>query len=302
LAATRDNAALILTRGLKEVFSTSYDEPTLLYPQLFHVVESDKDYEEFLSFAGFGYFPTEGEMELVQLQEALLGFKTKITPVRFGLGFEVSNELVDDEKYGWIGSLSGELGQALRSTKEKHAFDLLNNGFSASFPLADGKALFATDHPLKRGGTGSNRLATDSDLTYASLQSMVLLLRKTTNDAGIPRPITGTLTLWVPPETEMIAAELLKSVGRPDTANRADNVLTKQRRWDLQVGDYLTDTDAFFVAAEKRLHKLVFIDRMKMRQWVKVDEETYSTKHIVRSRFKVGAADWRGIAGTPGAP
>lgn len=301
MAATKGNTADILVRGLKEVFSTSFDEPSTEYAGLYHVIESTLDFEEFLSFAGFGYFPTEGEVELVQLQEALLGFKTKITPQRFGLGFEVSQELADDQKYGWIASLSKELSQALRSTREKNAADLINNGFLAGAnALADGKALFATDHPLKRGGTNSNRLATDSDLTYTSLQSMATLIRKITNDANIPIGIKGAMTLLVHPDNEFAAAELLRSVGRPDTANRADNVLTKMRSWNLVVWDFLSDVDQFTVLAEKRLHRLMFIDRMGPKQFVKVDDETFSVKHIVRSRFKVGAADYRGVASTPG--
>lgn len=302
MAATKGNQANILVRGLQEVFSTSYDEPTTQFRQILRVLASQRDYEEFLQSVGFGYFPTEGEMELVQLQEALLGFKTRITPIRYGLGYEVSNELVDDEKYGWLATLSAELGRALRATKEKAGADLFNNGFTAgAFALADGKALFANDHPLKRGGTSSNRLATDSDLSYSSLQSMVTLLRKINNDANTPIGYDGELNLLVGPDNEFTAAEILRSVSRPDTANRADNVLTKQRTWRQITWDFITDVDAFFIVAEKRNHRLIMVDRMGAKQFTKVDDETYSTKHIVRSRFKVGAADFRGAAATPGA-
>lgn len=303
MAGTKANSPDIFVRGLYEVFSTSYDEVPSKFTQLYHVIASQQDYEEFLQTAGFGYAVQEGELEIVSLQDPKLGYRTKITPVRFGLGFEVSRDLVEDEKYGWIASLTAELARSLRATREKHAADLINNGFTAgAYALADGKALFATDHPLVRGGTGSNRLAADSDLTYSSLQSMVALLSKVTNDASIPIPVEGTMTLLIPRDYEFTAAELLKSVGRPDTANRADNVLTKQRSWQTVIWDFITDTDMFAVLGPKNRHKLIFVDRMKVRQWVKDDEEAWAVKHIARTRIKVGAADWRGVAATPGAP
>lgn len=300
MPATKANQADILTRGMREVFSTSYQSADTHRAQLFHVLSSQKDYEEFLQRIGFGYFPSEGEMEVVQLQEALLGFKTRITPVRFGLGYQVSKELADDEKYGWIGSLSGELGQALAATKEKHAIDIFNNGFATVW--ADGKVLFAADHPNKRGGTQRNLLATPVDISYTALQSASLLLAQATTDSGLPMGMDGELIVLTSRTDEFPAAEALKSAGRPDTANRADNVLTKQRRWTHVISDYLSDPDAFFVGvADKRKQRLIFINRMDSTQFTKVDEETYSVKHISRSRFKAGAADWRGWVGTPGA-
>lgn len=302
MAGTKANSPDIFVRGLSEVFSTSYDEAPSKYAQLYHVIASSQDFEEFLQTVGFGYPVQEGEMEIVTLQDPKLGFRTKITPVRWGLGFEVSRDLVEDEKYGWIASLSSELARSLRAGREKVAADLLNNGFAAgAFALADGKALFATDHPLSRGGTGSNRLATDSDLNYSALQSLVLLLSKITNDASMPIPIEGTINLVIPRDYEFTAAEILKSVGRPDTMNRADNVLTKQRSWNTVIWDYITDLDSFTAIADKSRHKLMYVDRMKVRQWVKDDEETWSVKHIARTRVKAGAADWRGAAATPGA-
>lgn len=304
MAATKGNSPDILVRGMREVFSTSLDEAPSKFAQLYHVIASTQDYEEFLSYAGFGYAVQEGELEIVTLQDPMLGFRTKITPVRFGLGYELSRDLKEDEKYGWIAALSAELARSLRATREKTAADLVNNGFTAgAFALADGKALFATDHPLKRGGTGSNRLAVDSDLNYAALQSGALLLGKTTNDASVPIPIDGGMLLVTGRDYIFTGAEILKSVGRPDTANRADNVLTKVHTWDHVVWDFITDADMFAVfTANKRLHRLMFVDRMQVRQFTKDDEETWSVKHIARTRIKVGAADWRGVVGTPGAP
>ncbi|MDR7534550.1 MAG: Mu-like prophage major head subunit gpT family protein [Armatimonadota bacterium] len=301
MAMTRGQFATYFTRGLKEVFWTHYREAESVYERIYNVARSEKNYEEVLGLVGFGYLPKEGELETVTLQDALEGFKTRFTHVKYGLGYQISQELIDDDMYGQIREFPAALARSARATMEKISADVFNNGFSTSFTGADGKPLFATDHPLKRGGTGSNRAATAADLSFSALRQGAIDLRKITDDAGIPIGGSTEITLLVPPDVEFDAAEIIKSVERPDTANRAVNALRQQRRWDLIVWDYLTDTDAWFLLYPKNLHKLICFIRKDIDQEADRDIKTDAFWHVVRFRKSVGWADWRGTYGNPGA-
>ena len=300
MAMTRAAFANYFIRGLKEVFNTSYKELPSVYDRVFNVLRSDKNYEEMLGMVGFGYLAQTGELETTTLQDALEGFKTRFTHLKYALGYQLSQELIDDDMYGMVREFPSGLARSARATMEKISADVFNLGFSGGAPLADGQQLFSTAHPLKRGGTGSNKAATSADLGISSLRQGVIDLRKVTDDSAIPIAGSQEINLLVSPEGEFDAAEIIKSVERPDTANRAINALAQLRRWNLIVWDYLTDADAFFLGYPKGQHKLVCFIRKDIAQEADQDVINDSWKHVVRYRKSLGAADWRGWWGNPG--
>lgn len=301
MAMTRAAFANYFIRGLKEVFWTASKELESVYDKLFNVMQSDKNYEEVLGMVGFGYLAAEGELETIALQDAMEGFKTRFTHVKYGLGYQISQELVDDDMYGQIKQFPQALARSARATMEKVSADIFNLGFAGGAALADGEQLFSTAHPLRRGGTASNKAATASDLNFSALRQGAVDLRKIHDDSDMPVSGSESLTLIVHPDFEFDAAEIIKSVERPDTANRATNALIKQRRWDLVVWDYLTDSDAFFLQYPKDMHKLICFVRKQIAQDAEQDIIIDAWKHVVRYRKSVGAADFRGVWGNPGA-
>lgn len=288
-------------RGLKELFSTNYKELPSVGEQIFNVMSSEKNFEEMLSMVGFGKLPEESELETVTLQDPMEGFKSRFTHVKFGLGYQISQELVDDDMYGQISQFPAALARSARATMESKYADVFNLGFSGGVALPDGDQLFSADHDMKRGGTLKNRPTTDADLAFTSLRTAAIDLRKIHDDSDLPYLGSEEITLLVAPDEEFNAAEIVKSVERPDTANRAANALAKQRRWNLIVWDYLTDVDAWFLVYPKAMHKLVSFDRSGIKQEADRDVKTDAWYHIARYRKSVGVADWRGAVGNPGA-
>lgn len=301
MAAVRGAFPNYFIRGLKELFWTSYKELQPVYERIFNVMQSDKNFEEMLAMVGFGKLATEAELETVTLQDPMEGFKSKFTHVKYGLGYQISQELLDDDMYGQIKQFPAALARSARATMEAVSADVFNLGFSGGVALPDGDQLFSADHDLKRGGTQRNRPATDADLSFTALRQAAIDLRKIHDDADLPYMGSEEITLMVAPDEEFNAAEIIKSVERPDTANRAANALAKQRRWDLIVWDYLTDADAWFLLYPKSMHKLVCFMRKDVDQEADRDVKTDSWYHIARYRKSVGAADWRGLVGNPGA-
>jgi len=298
---TRAAFANYFIRGLKEVFNTSYKELPSVYDSIFNVLTSDKNYEEMLGMVGFGYLAQTGELETTTLQDAIEGFKSRFTHLKYALGYQLSQELIDDDMYGMVREFPSALARSARATMEKISSDIFNLGFSGGAALPDGKQLFATDHVVKRGGTFSNKAATSVDIGVSSLRQGVIDLRKVVDDSGLPIAGSQEIILLVAPEMEFDAAEIIKSVERPDTANRAINALAQQRRWTLKVWDYLTDPDAFFLGYPKAQHKLICFIRKQISQEADQDVINDSWKHVVRYRKSLGAADARGWWGNPGA-
>lgn len=301
MAAVRGAFPNYFVRGLKEIYWTYYKELPSIAGEIFNEYRSDKNYEELLSMVGFGKSPVEGELETVTLQDPMEGYKARFTHLKYGLGYQISQELVDDDMYNQIKEFPSALARSSRATMEAVAADVFNLGFSGGVALPDGQQLFSASHVIKRGGTFRNRPATDADLSFTSLRQGLIDLRKIHDDADLPYMGSEEITLLVPPEDEFNAAEIIKSVDRPDTANRAVSALQKQRRWNLKVWDYLSvGAGVWFILYPKDLHKLVCFVRKEVEQEADYDIKMNAWYHIARFRRVYGAADARGVLGNPG--
>lgn len=90
-------------------------------------------------------------------------------------------------------------------------------------------------------------------------------------------------------------------INKSDVANNEVNALQKK---DLQyfVGHHLTDTDAFFLLAEKSLHMLKFFWRVKLGPLRRgTDFDSTNLKHLSRMRFSVDYSHHMGTYGSQGA-
>lgn len=244
-----------------------------------------------------------GEAETIPLQRIYQGYDKTYTATKYGIMMANSQELIDDLEFDVMSSNPRKLTRAFMSTVEITAADVLNNAFSTTGP--DGKVLCATDHPLLVPGAaaGSNKLAADADLSMTSLKAMITLLRQTTDSAG-NKVMINPKNLIVAPDNEFLAVELLKSVMLPDSSNayvNSINSVGSQYKIDPIVWDYLTDSDAFFLTADKMDHMLCFYWRKRPELGTDYDFKTEVALTKLVGRFAVGYSDWRGIVGTPGA-
>ena len=64
---------------------------------------------------------------------------------------------------------------------------------------------------------------------------------------------------------------------------------------------YLTDSDSWFLFADKDEHDFNFITRTDVRFQNGDDFDTGDAKYKAFQRFSVGAGDWRGSFGSQGA-
>jgi phage major head subunit gpT-like protein len=165
--------AELLAPGLNMRTFDSYREYPEFYRQINNVKNSRRAYEDDYRLAGLGPLARKGELETTILDEPIKIGGTRYIHKTFALGIAVSKEMRDDNQYDAALQLAAMLGQSSRYTIELYGHDVINNGFTtAKYTGRDGKALFATDHPIQgTGATASNTPGVNLSLSEAGIEA-----------------------------------------------------------------------------------------------------------------------------------
>lgn len=280
-------------------------ELSTIWTEYYERKSSDKKFERFLTVVPFGDVPEKPEGTIYAFDLIRPGYQKDMTPVEFGLGFEVTETALEDDQEDVLRKQAEWLAFSARYVQEKYAARPLNNGFT-TFLTPDGVSLFNVAHVLKgtAAGTARNRLAVDADLSFNSLaQAMADVQTETKLESGqIVAPIFDW-TLLVPPSQEMIADRILNSTGLPGTADNDRNSIKARRNIKLVINPHLSDSDAWFLlASNKSLHGLMNIDRLGITMAPPMsDAKTGNRVYKVRFRQAWDAYMWQNTFGVPGA-
>jgi hypothetical protein len=296
---TTGNHPKLLWPGLAALFGTTYDDLPGVADKVFDVRMSDQAYEEIQELYGFGLGSVKTEGSGIVYTSTNQGPTARFTNVTYGLGFQETEESVDDNKYkGRATDRTVALARSLRHTRETVIANVLNRADSSSYTGADGKKLLATDH-VTPNGSQSNTLTTAADLSEASLEDLVINIMNATDAQGL-RISLMPKKLVVSPSEKFNAERILKSAGQNDTANNAINALKSSGTIDeVVVWPFLTDADMWFVTTDVPNGLIVF-DRKKAALAKDSDFDSGNYKHKAVMRLVAGWADWRGIYGSAG--
>lgn len=298
---TTGNHPKALWPGIKAFWGRQYNEFQTEYDQIFDTDTSDKAYEEDVEVTGFGLAPVKDQGASLSYDSESQGTVTRYTHVAYALGYMVTREELDDNKYEIVSKRRVKaLAFSMRQTKEIVAANILNRAFNSSYTFGDGKELLATDHPTL-DGTQSNELAVAADLSEASLEDLIIQIHGAKNSRGLRIQLMPQ-KLIVPRQLWFEANRILKSVNQSGTANNDVNVLraTNALPGGVVLNHYLTDADAWFV-------KTNCPEGMKHYQRVAVefdqdnDFDTKNAKAAAYERYSFGVTDFRSIFGSPGA-
>jgi len=259
----------------------------------------NKPFVKTTTVASFGQVPIKGEGAAVTYEDLAGGFDTSYIADTYELAFRASKEALDDEQEEVVSDAARALGSSLNYTYDVDHANLFNNGFNSSFVGPDGVTLFNTAHPLVGGGSNGNRPTTDGDLSVAQLRTALNDIANTKDDAG-------KIVHWRPKvllvsyNQKWLGMELIGSELRADTADNALNAF-KDDGLVVVATPYLTDTNAFFLLSEPSKHNVRTYWRERPNVLHDWDFETSSMKVKIRSRWKKGWSDWRGVYGTSGS-
>jgi len=195
------------------------------------------------------------------------GNKITRTYRKFGLGAQVTEEMIQDELHGKWKQIPGSLADSMIERTEFLAASVLDGGFS-TVTGEDGLALFANNHATLKGGATINNLFT-GDLSTTTIQAAFSYGDTLVGENGFIRPVRP-VGIVCHPSNRWVINEILKAENRvfmytdadkgyvaagvPASGVNAMNPLNPKNGlvndWKVYLNPYLTDQDAWYVLFE----------------------------------------------------
>lgn len=293
--------AKALWPGVNAWYGKAYDEFPVEYTSLFEKYTSNKAWEEDVGISSFGLAVQKGEGAPISYDSERQAFVTRYQHVVYALGFVITREMMEDDQYDVVGQRKAQgLAFSMRQTKEVIAANVYNRAFSGSYTGGDGVAMIATNHPNIAGGTWSNRIATNADLSEASLEQACIDIAGFTNDRGLLIAVRPD-SLIIPRQLMFEAKRILASDGRVGTdLNDLNALKTMGIIPKVVTNHYLTDPDAWFIRTNVK-HGLKYFERRADSFDMDNDFDTENAKFKATARYSFGWTDPRGIYGSEGA-
>lgn len=298
---TSNQFAKALWPGVRSWYGKEYNSYDTEWTHLVDTNTSRRKYEEDVGYSGMGLAAIKTEGNSFHYDSAKQGFTTRYVHTVYGLGFQITREMVDDDLYDTVAPRrSGELAFSMHQTKEIVVANVYNRATNASYTGGDGVSLLSTAHPNIVGGTWSNKPSIDVDISEAALEQACIDISKFTNDRGLKIKVLPS-KLVVPYDLSFEVNRILKSQFRVGTANNDINVLYMMQKFPQGVYDshYLTDLDAWFIRTNAR-NGLNLFQRDPMEFGMDNDHDTENAKFKARERYSVGWTDPRCIYGSVG--
>lgn len=296
---------------LEEIFRSNLLQHPSRRDLLFKIVSTDRDIWQSSELHDMPLFKQMSEGQDYSFEAPPQGANKTMSPVKYGLGFSISEEAVDDGKFAFIADAVAKLAKSAKESQEIQAMSIFNNGFSSE-TTADGVALFASNHSLPSGTTIRNQLSSPSDLSDTSLRQMLVDFEtQFVGDSGIIYKIAPKY-LVVHPDNKRLAKELIGSELSTATVTNSTTGITNVNNMNALREDglivvsspHLTDSDAWFLTAAPEETGLRIISRKPIETKAAGADVGFVSDSILykcRYREKIGAIHPYGVFGTAGA-
>jgi hypothetical protein len=302
MAISRAQLLKELLPGLNALFGLEYARYGEEHKEIYETETSERSFEEETKLSGFSAAPVKNEGAPIAYDNGQEAWTARYTHVTIAQGFSLTEEAIEDNLYDSLSArYTKALARSMSYTKQVRAAAVLNNGFDAGYPGGDGKALFATDHPLVSGGVNSNEPATPADLNETSLEAAVIQISLWTDERGLliaakPRK------LIVPPALQFVATRLLETELRVGTNDNDINALKSNGSVPegYTINHFLTDTNAWFLTTDVPNGMKHFV-RVPLATGMDGDFDTGNVRYKARERYSFGFSDPLGMFGSPGA-
>ena len=301
MAISRSQLVKELEPGLNALFGLEYKRYEMEHEEIFDKETSERAFEEEVMLSGFGNAAIKAEGSGVSYDQAQETFTARYTHNTIALAFAITEEAIEDNLYDRLASrYTKALARSMANTKQITAANVLNNGFSTSYPGGDGSPLFSTTHATL-AGTFQNTLTTQADLNETSLEQSLIDIANFTDERGLKIAGQG-MKLIVPVQGQFTAERLMKSQGRVGTTDNDINAIRNMGMLPqgYVVNHFLTDSDAFFIKTDVP-NGMKYFERSPIRTSMEGDFDTGNVRYKARERYSFGWSDPRGMYGSPGA-
>ena len=302
---TRGSAPRLLQDGLRDIFNNQLGMHESKYDKIFKVSDSRKAFEIDLQMTGFGRASTKDEGDDITFDTMQQGISPKYLHVTVAKGYIITEEAQEDDLYDQYSDGARALADSLAITRELDAHSVLNNGFDTGYTMTngDGLPLFSTAHLNggPDGGTYSNRLTIDADLSEASLEDLLIQIMNFTDERGLQRPLMAE-RLIAAPANAFNAHRIMKSSLQSGTANNDTNAVKDMGmvKNGVLISPYLTDSDAWFLTTNHP-KGLKFYQRVAPQFGQDNAFTSGNARYKARQRYSYGWSAAAGIYGSQGA-
>lgn len=305
--ALRSNYPALFGAGalpvLEELFMNDYESVPPIRDQLFAVRSTDRDIwqaSELNDLPAFDLIPEGSEYTY---RKPAPGYNVTLSVQKYGGGFAISRELMEDARWDLISQMTRKLGRSGRETQEITAMNVFNNAFSTSLS-EDGVSLVNGAHTIN-GLSYSNVITGNPDLSESSLQAALAQFDGAfINGTGFINRIRPAI-LVVSKENRRYAHELVDSDLKADTANNNINsIRTVDGGIRVVSSPYLTDPDAWFLMGEPEDTGLRIIERQALRTEASGRDVGFHTDSMffkASYREVIGVTRAQGILGSQGS-
>jgi hypothetical protein len=288
-----------LRPGIRMWFGSAYKIYNTIYDQILDVkIPDDRAYEEDVMMGTLGLAQVKTQGAPVTYDDSNQLFSTRYTHIQYGLGFVITQEMLDDGIALKMGKVFSEaMKLSMLRTREIIASNVLVNGFSSSALMdgGDGVALFSSAHPTP-GGNFSNVPTSPAVLSEASLEQMVIDVMNYKDNRGQLIMVKPD-KLIVPIALQFTATRILKSILKNDSGDNAINALRDMGMipGGIVVDPYLTSTTNWFVKTDQP--GLNFFNRKDITMSDDNEFDTENGKFKALMRLSVGWSDPRAAYG-----
>lgn len=246
----------LLQLGVSKIFGDTMGEWDAKYSKIYPtIMGSKKAYELDVQLEGFGLANEKDQGDDITFDSRMQGFSPKYVHTTWAKGYIVTEEALEDELYGQLDKGARALARAMNITREVEAHSVFNDGWDTGVTMidGDGKPLFSTTHANgPAGGTYSNRLTVEADLSEASLEDLLALIGRAEDARGLPAMLRSLKLVVATGTNEFNTQRIMGSVLQNDTGNNATNAV---RDMNLISGGwmstpYLTEQGAWFITTD----------------------------------------------------
>jgi len=277
--------------------------------------------------AGFGMPAEISEGGVAPIDVPEEGFEKSYFFHEYGMGFVVSEWMLEDEQFGRIKQMPKAMAKSIMVFKNFDCMDMLNNGelSTEKYLAKDSLPLFGTHNLMDvRFGdvtTLTNETGVDTPLSETSMEAGFQYFDDMVDENGYPYEMnlsklivaSGNRRVAHVLKTQQYGGSVAQVNGSgalgywgstdPTTGSTPGvnlNIVNPSNGgvngYDIMVSRYLDEGRWFMQAPEHEL-QLMWKRAPKQESWF--DKKTHNTIYQTRMRYSVFAEDYRGIFGNP---
>ncbi len=291
--------------GLNALVSANLEYYPNEWKEIFGAGEkSEKAWEEAVNIAMFQVAtgPKGEGMNVTFNDEAGETWSQKVVNQTYTFSFAITEEAMEDNLYETVSKrYVNAATRSMATLKELNAVFMIDQGYNSAVVYGDTKELFNTAHPLKYGGTNSNRSAVNADFNEGPLETALIQIAGWRDDGGLPIHVRAQKAI-LPVGYSFIAKRLFTSIGRVGTADNDPNVHKGNDTLPqgYVINHYLNDANGWTLKTDYPDALKHFI-RIALQKSNEKDFNTGNWRYKLRERYSFVPFHPLGLYGNSGA-